>query len=410
MKTLRNEFVSQRPKTSRESSNIHSKNKKIKSVMQNSGEKVRNNGRTKVKNKDNTDDTHTTVLAEYQQSEIVPIAEENDQTAVLTIMDVENTGNVEELQTNLMINPELEHENTESVQNSGVRLEVIDMSSVIEESKHVQTTVSNAEATTYENEEISAENIINIDDETRARMPELRAHDSQENVEKEPVFSIDSSQSPLENVNERETKTGQSEKTFSQFENVAEKTVSNAEISAEEAHLSLSESFKAQQFHATQQMTQTSLSTPVSTENLFQEMVSRIEMMQNDTKNTMTIQLNPEWMGKVTLEVSMDAVGLHVKINAEDNTIRGMISSQLSTLIESLENKGIEVVKVDVVHAGIDNGALKDDGESGQRQTGEHKSTDRKISSADDMAHNVSLSDLLDYYLATGVSSVQYTV
>jgi flagellar hook-length control protein FliK len=171
----------------------------------------------------------------------------------------------------------------------------------------------------------------------------------------------------------------------------------------------LSEGIKPEQFRAAQQMTQATISTPVKPENLFQEMISRVETMQNDTKSTMTIQLNPEFLGKVALEVAVDAAGLHVKINAEDSGVRNMINSQLTALIESLESKGIEVVEVEVAYTGNNFNASQDPRESAEQQSKRQRPTNREISAADGIALYTTLPDLHDYYQDVGVSSVEYS-
>ena len=124
----------------------------------------------------------------------------------------------------------------------------------------------------------------------------------------------------------------------------------------------------------------------------------------------MTIQLNPEFLGKVALEVSVDAAGLHVKINAEDSNVRSMINGQLTTLIESLEHKGIEVVEVEVIYTGINYGTFQDPREGGeQSQSKQHHTTKREVSSTDGVAYYAALPDLMDYYMDSGQSSVEYS-
>jgi len=155
-------------------------------------------------------------------------------------------------------------------------------------------------------------------------------------------------------------------------------------------------------------MRQAAASMPVRTENLFDEMVSRIETMQTESQHTMTIQLKPEFLGKVALEIAMDAAGLHVKISAADSDVRGMINSQINALIESLGNKGIEVVEVEVAYTGVYDGAFKDSHKEQTRQ--ERPRTSFRVDRLEDNAAYFAAfsSDALDYYLDAGVSSVEY--
>jgi len=155
-------------------------------------------------------------------------------------------------------------------------------------------------------------------------------------------------------------------------------------------------------------MKQAALSAPVKAENLFDEMVSRLESMKTDNQRVMTIQLKPEFLGKVALEIAMDAAGLHVKISAADSGVRTLINGQITALIESLENKGIGIVEVEVAYTGVDNGAFKENRE-GQEQPNGKRRPNRGIDQADAATYYTALPvNTLEYYLEAGVSSVEY--
>ena len=114
-------------------------------------------------------------------------------------------------------------------------------------------------------------------------------------------------------------------------------------------------------------------------------------------------------MGKVALEIAMDAAGLHVKIDAANSEIRGLLNGQINALIESLGNKGIEVVEVEVAYTGVDNGAFNDSHKN-QAQPNHPKHTHRVGEIEDDAAYYAALqTDILEYYLDAGVSSVEYS-
>jgi len=282
------------------------------------------------------------------------------------------------------------------------------------------TATVNAESTMTKaavtNAETSVEYNTNTADEVMARMPELRTQDRQESAENNSKQFENGNLSPLENENDKTLEVGQKDKTYSDAANAiknaaedkTEQTTQQEPIVNNVVAPPLSEGIKPEQFTATQQMTQAALNTPVKPENLFQEMISRVEMMQNDTKSTMTIQLNPEFLGKVALEVAVDAAGLHVKINAEDSGVRSMINGQLATLIESLETKGIEVVEVEVVYTGINYGSFQDPREGAQQQNKSNYTPKREVNSAEGISYYTTLPDLMEYYMEQGVSSVEY--
>jgi len=268
----------------------------------------------------------------------------------------------------------------------------------------------NAEAAMIKPEAENIEvNNTNANGEMMARMPEIRTQESQDNADNSSKFSENGNLSPLENENDKTKVTGQKDKTYQDTAEAIKNTAEDkTQPAINEIAPPLSEGIKPEQFKAAQQMTQAALSTPVKPENLFQEMISRVETMQNDTKSAMTIQLNPEFLGKVALEVSVDAAGLHVKINAEDSGVRSMINGQLTTLIESLENKGIAVVEVEVAYTGVNYGTFQDPREGSQQQNKQQHSTHRETNTKDQIAFYTVLPDLMDYYFDTGVSSVEY--
>ena len=87
-----------------------------------------------------------------------------------------------------------------------------------------------------------------------------------------------------------------------------------------------------------------------------------------------------------------------------------MINGQLATLIESLENKGIAVVGVEVAYTGINNGAFKEHGDNdAHQQNKRHHTQTREVTPTEGIAYYTVLPDLMDYYQETGVSSVEYS-
>ena len=254
--------------------------------------------------------------------------------------------------------------------------------------------------------------------EVMARTPTIRTSQKQENEDNSSEFSKNGDLSPLENENDTVPAQGQKEKSLSAIETAVRDTVDSDVRSANESTVEtvdsapvapLTDGIQPERFQATQQMRQATLEAPVRTENLFDEMISRIETMQSEDQRTMTIQLKPEFLGNVALEIAMDAAGFHVKISATDSDVRTMINGQINALIESLENKGIEVVEVEVAYTGVNNGAFKDSRE-GQAQS-ENKRRSYRIDKVEDGAtYYASLQfDTLENYLDPGVSSVEYS-
>ena len=264
-----------------------------------------------------------------------------------------------------------------------------------------------------ENNTKNTENVALTADETdysagevTARKPIIRTSEQQESdKEQSSGFSENGDLGPLENENDAVPKTERKEKTYSETSDAAQNTADDV---VNNVPPPLSEGIRPERFQADQQMKQVT-HAPVSADNLFDEMVSRIEMARTETQQTMTIQLKPEFLGKVALEIAMDAAGLHVKINAADPGVRGMINGQINALIESLENKGIEVVAVEVAYTGVDNGDLKDPRGGHHAQPGRSK----RISALDDIDNAEIIAafttETLEHYLEAGVSTVEYS-
>ena len=244
--------------------------------------------------------------------------------------------------------------------------------------------------------------------EATEREPVIRASEQREN-EDAPDFSESGYLRPLDNENGKISMKGQKEKADSETGGAAENTARGAQEQMNSYPVPLTESISPERFQADQQMRQAA-DTPVRTANLFDEMVSRIETMHTGNQQSVTIQLKPEILGKVALEIAMDAAGLHIKINAADSDVRSMINGQINTLIESLENKGIEVVDVEVAYTGVDNGAFQEPHKD-QAQPERHRQSYRVDGIEDNAAYYAALPfEMLEYYLDADVSSVEYRV
>jgi flagellar hook-length control protein FliK len=241
--------------------------------------------------------------------------------------------------------------------------------------------------------------------EVAARTP-IRTSEQQEESEDE-----DSPEkgdlSPLENENGAAPAKGRKDKTYSETVEAVRNTADGSSRPAYNAGAAV-DGLKTERFQADQQLRQVSADMPVRQENLFDEMVARIETMQNETKQSMTIQLKPEFLGKVALEVAVDAAGLHVKISAANGDVRAMVNGQINTLIQSLEHKGIQVVEVEVAYTGVDNGAFKDPRENGAQPDGSRRFR-HEARAEDSAAYFAALSvDALGYFLDAGISTVEY--
>jgi hypothetical protein len=106
---------------------------------------------------------------------------------------------------------------------------------------------------------------------------------------------------------------------------------------------------------------------PVARENLFDAMVERLEVMREDGVPQMTVELRPEYLGRVTLNLTAaPSGGVNLRISAADPGVKGMIDGQIAALVENLSGKGVRLERVDVVYTGVGAGSGGYDG-LGQR-------------------------------------------
>ena len=243
--------------------------------------------------------------------------------------------------------------------------------------------------------------------EATARMPAW-ATKQQEDKEINTKQSDAGNLSPLENENDAAPIKEQSKPQDSNMAQTDRRDTRDFEQVLNNASPPLSEGIKPERFRADQQMKQASFEAPVKAENLFEEMISRIDSMKTDTMKSMTIQLKPEFLGKVALEIAIDAAGLHVRIDAANSDVRAMINGQINALLESLEQKGIAVAEVEVTDTSVNNGLLNQSN-GGNAQPGKSKNKYRGVNQAEGMEFYTAMPfDAMEYYLDTGVSSVEY--
>ena len=250
--------------------------------------------------------------------------------------------------------------------------------------------------------------------EVMARMPSTGLSEQKSGFETIYKSSHHGNLSPLENENDIASVKGQHKQSFSDMTDSKSRDKDSAAAQPSHiAHVFLSdEGIRSERLRAEQQLKATALDILVKPENLFDEMVQRIEVLKTGSQRAMTIRLNPVYLGEVAIELIANAAGMHVKISAANTDVRAMINAQITALIESLEHKGIEIVEVEVTHAGIDIGA-HNRGPNGEhtQQSGSSKygRYGRGIRSERmDFFAGLKI-DVAKYYLDLGVSSVEFS-
>lgn len=115
--------------------------------------------------------------------------------------------------------------------------------------------------------------------------------------------------------------------------------------------------------------TQTLSETAGTPGDIFTQLVEKAAAGIQEGKYRMSIQLRPEHLGKVNIKMVMDADGLVVKIHAHNDAVESAISGQLAQLEQTLRDRGVTVVRMEVGQQSLqDNARQSGNPQEGKRQ------------------------------------------
>lgn len=106
-------------------------------------------------------------------------------------------------------------------------------------------------------------------------------------------------------------------------------------------------------------------------ETLLDTMIEQIKTGKTEKGDSIEIQLKPEFLGRVSIRLVLEGGELQAKIRSEDASVRSMLNEQLSSLRDTLSEKGISVAEIEVTHA-FEGGMNFKDGD-GQHEAGQQK-------------------------------------
>lgn len=121
---------------------------------------------------------------------------------------------------------------------------------------------------------------------------------------------------------------------------------------------------------------ETSGPAPTATaETLFDTMVENMAMSSTAESKYMEIQLKPDFLGKVSIQLALGDNGLEIKIKADDPGVKSLIAGQITQLSEALAGKGVKVTSVDVIYTDVSENAFNQpgSGEGSQPQRAFHR-------------------------------------
>ncbi len=88
----------------------------------------------------------------------------------------------------------------------------------------------------------------------------------------------------------------------------------------------------------------------VTTDQLLPTLVERMVFMDGEAPR-LEIALKPDHLGSVTVELVLGEQGLTAKLSASDEGVRNLLSAQMHSLAQTLEEKGIRVAEFEVAYA-----------------------------------------------------------
>ncbi|MDD2620944.1 MAG: flagellar hook-length control protein FliK [Syntrophomonadaceae bacterium] len=94
-------------------------------------------------------------------------------------------------------------------------------------------------------------------------------------------------------------------------------------------------------------------------EQVLEQLVKKAELMVKLNSSEMKIQLQPEFLGKMTIKIILEEGLVTAKFITDSHQVKHMLESNLNTLKQSLEAQGIRVEKTEV-NVQLNNGGMFD--------------------------------------------------
>lgn len=153
----------------------------------------------------------------------------------------------------------------------------------------------------------------------------------------------------------------------------------------------------------------TTTTQTVNGADVIKQIINSVKVAGNNVVQSMEIQLNPEHLGKVTLNVTSKSGVITAEIVAQNEQVKKAIESQINTLKDNFENQGIKIEAVEVTvqsHSFESGQNLKgNDSEQGKRSKGTRKAV--RLEDFEEMSEESD--ELIDNLIQNENSSVEYT-
>ena len=129
----------------------------------------------------------------------------------------------------------------------------------------------------------------------------------------------------------------------------------------------------------------------IDTMDLIEQIAENVKVNISQETTSMQMQLNPENLGKVYLEVSAKEGSVHAEISASSEAVRTALEMQIADLRESLNQAGVKVDSIEVTVASHEFERNLEQGQTREEQEGE-----RQQEQSSSRRRNISMSSLDD--------------
>ncbi len=103
--------------------------------------------------------------------------------------------------------------------------------------------------------------------------------------------------------------------------------------------------------NAAGEMSQTASYTSVDAIDVINQIVERVRISQGTDTTTIEMQLNPENLGRIYLNISSREGAVHAQLYAQNEDVKIALEAQIATLTENLNQAGVKVDAVEIAVA-----------------------------------------------------------
>ena len=136
------------------------------------------------------------------------------------------------------------------------------------------------------------------------------------------------------------------------------------------------------------------------------QIIEQVKIHIRPENTRMEIQLNPEQLGRVELEISSKNGELSAKMNVQNDQVKEAVESQMQVLRETLEAQGLKVENIEVTVAEFGFRFQDEQGSAQQFQQRQRRSTIDLDDAAE--TEEVSFSDVSEVMKELNGNSVDY--